>query len=84
VQIDCKSSNYIKVHPGCNDTEILSLVSQANRGLAIGLVPNLTMGGTAGTYFLRNPNRNIIAVFKPLDEEAFAPNNPRGYTGKLG
>ena len=23
-------------------------------------------------------------MFKPIDEEAYAPNNPRGYEGKLG
>ena len=26
--------------------------------------------------------RNVIAMFKPRDEEAFAPNNPRNYIGK--
>lgn len=24
------------------------------------------------------------AIFKPFDEEPFAPNNPKGYIGKLG
>mmetsp|Transcript_10342 Transcript_10342/g.10293 ORF Transcript_10342/g.10293 Transcript_10342/m.10293 type:complete len:431 (+) Transcript_10342:443-1735(+) len=42
------------------------------------------MDGTGGTYFLRNTYRDIRAIFKPLDEEAFAPNNPRGHLGKMG
>ena len=33
---------------------------------------------------MRDSSRRNIAIFKPLDEEAYAPNNPRGYQGKLG
>jgi hypothetical protein len=44
----------------------------------------LTMDGTGGTYMLRDKSHSTVAVFKPLDEEAFAPFNPRGYTGRLG
>jgi len=40
--------------------------------------------GTSGSYFLENTNRNKIAIFKPLDEEPYAPNNPRGMKGVLG
>lgn len=42
------------------------------------------MDGTGGTYFLRDNNKRVAAVFKPVDEEPFAPNNPRGYVGELG
>lgn len=45
--------------------------------------PKLTMDGTGGTYLLYNKHRKCCAVFKPIDEEAFAPCNPRGYDGKL-
>ena len=40
--------------------------------------------GTSGTYKLRDSSRETIALFKPIDEEAFAPNNQKGYTGKFG
>ena len=33
---------------------------------------------------MRNPNKETIALFKPIDEEAFAPNNQKGYRGKFG
>jgi hypothetical protein len=49
-----------------------------------GLVPVLNLSGTSGTYNLRNTNKDIVALFKPIDEEAFAPNNQKGYTGKFG
>ncbi|ETW32399.1 hypothetical protein PFFCH_00180 [Plasmodium falciparum FCH/4] len=41
------------------------------------------MDGTGGTYLLYNAKKKICSVFKPLDEEAFAPFNPRGYEGKM-
>ena len=43
-----------------------------------GIAPALAPSGTGGSYFLRDPDRNIVAVFKPVDEEAYAPHNPRG------
>lgn len=34
---------------------------------------------TGGVYYLRTKTRRIAAVFKPSDEEPFAPNNPKRY-----
>jgi hypothetical protein len=49
-----------------------------------GLAPVLNLNGTSGSYNLRNTNKDTVAIFKPIDEEAFAPNNQKGYTGKFG
>jgi phosphatidylinositol 4-kinase type 2 len=54
------------------------------RGFDRGLKPKLTYDGTSGTYMLRDEDRKIQAVFKPIDEEAFAPNNPRDHIGPFG
>lgn len=51
--------------------------TQARRGLDRGFKPELTLEGTGGTYFLQDAARQKVAVFKPQDEEPFAPNNPR-------
>jgi len=64
--------------------EITDCISQARQGLAIGLTPRLALEGTGGTYFLRNRQKQSVAVFKPEDEEAFMPANPRGYVGHPG
>lgn len=40
--------------------------------------------GSGGVYFIRSTENRMIAVFKPEDEEAFAPNNPKGKTGPFG
>lgn len=45
------------------------------------ITPKLTDSGISGSYFLENVDRNKVAIFKPLDEEPYAPNNPRGYIG---
>lgn len=41
----------------------------------------MTEEGISGSYFLENVNRHRVAIFKPLDEEPYAPNNPKGYVG---
>ena len=54
------------------------------KALSFKIKPILAEFGTSGSYFLENINRNKIAIFKPLDEEPYAPNNPRGMKGDLG
>ena len=54
-------------------------------GFAANLDPSLTLEGTSGTYFLRQSlNKPPVAMFKPIDEEAYAPNNPRDMKGPFG
>jgi hypothetical protein len=61
-----------------------SIIDDVKYGLVQGLVPILILDGTSGTYNLRNTNKDTVALFKPIDEEAFAPNNQKGYTDKFG
>ena len=63
---------------------IKKIVDQVRQWFNAGLRPILTDEGTSGAYELRNPNKRKIAIFKPIDEEPFAPNNPRGNTGPFG
>jgi hypothetical protein len=59
-------------------------MEEVRHGYIEGLIPNLILEGTSGTYSLRNTNKDVVALFKPIDEEAFAPNNKKGYIGKFG
>jgi len=59
-------------------------IEEIRHGFMEGLIPNMLLEGTSGTYSLRNTNKDTVALFKPIDEEAFAPNNQKGYTGKFG
>ena len=63
---------------------IVRTIGEIMKGMALGLSPQLTFDGTAGTYMMRDPNRHTVGIFKPIDEEAYAPNNPRGYVGDFG
>ncbi len=49
------------------------------KGMARGLAPKLCDEGEGGSYVIRGFHGRNIAVFKPEDEEPFAPCNPKGY-----
>lgn len=51
----------------------------AREGLLMGKAPQLSQGGNGGAYFLKGVDGRTAAVFKPADEEPYAPNNPRGH-----
>ena len=68
-----------------NDKKINKLINEVQLGFLNNLKPSANIDeGTSGVYFLKNTNKNIIGIFKPIDEEAFAPNNQKGYIGKFG
>ena len=64
-------------------------LSAITEGFSEGLQPQLTDEGTSGSYILKESagdaeNPNPVAVWKPIDEEPFAPNNPRGMKAPFG
>lgn len=66
------------------DKKTNKLIDSIRIGFLSGLVPVHNLDGTSGTYMLMNPSKQTVAIFKPIDEEAFTPNNPKGYPGKFG
>jgi hypothetical protein len=69
---------------GSAPRKLKSIVQEARRGFALGFKPVLSLDGSAGTYFLHGARKQRVAVFKPADEEPYAPNNPRGYLRQPG
>ncbi len=65
------------------DSKVESCLQRARLSFAQNLGPKLTAEGTSGAYIIKNAT-GPVAVFKPIDEEPFAPNNPRGMTGLFG
>jgi len=69
-------------------------LNAVRQGFETGLIPFLTEEGTSGSYILKNTVDGVldeeaddlqpIAVWKPIDEEPFAPNNPRGMQAPFG
>lgn len=52
------------------------LITEVREGLQVH-DPELCEEGVNGTYFLRNTAGEIIAIFKPRDEEGCSPKNPK-------
>jgi hypothetical protein len=90
LKIDVRDEPYVN-GPGARKAlltttldRIRRLVATVRAGLRAGLAPRLADEGTSGSYFLRDERKAFVAIFKPLDEEAYAPHNPRGFVGNLG
>lgn len=67
-----------------NQVSMERTISLVQSGLNKNINPDKTQFGVSGSYFMRDKMRNLVAIFKPMDEEPFAPNNYKGYKGKFG
>ncbi|KAJ8555879.1 hypothetical protein K7X08_013375 [Anisodus acutangulus] len=58
---------------------ICDMINSACDGLTKGNRPIRSSEGTGGTYFMQDGSGNkYVAIFKPIDEEPLAVNNPQG------
>eukprot|EP00249_Psilotum_nudum_P007466 c20584_g1_i1 orf=556-2388(+) len=63
-------------------SEILrDLLERVRTGLQANRAPVLSSDGSGGVYFMKDEcGLENVAVFKPMDEEPLAVNNPRGFS----
>jgi hypothetical protein len=60
---------------------IRNMVEEVKMGLLGGQAPKIASEGSGGVYFMKDRcGLTNVAVFKPMDEEPMAPNNPRGFS----
>ncbi|CAN6710793.1 unnamed protein product [Malus baccata var. baccata] len=60
-------------------SQIWDMVDDTSDGLDSGSYPIRSMEGTGGAYFMPDSSgQKYVSVFKPIDEEPMAQNNPRG------
>lgn len=64
----------------CSRTK--QLVKDVVKGIKNDVDPKPVQSGLGGAYYFRNINCDYVAIVKPTDEEPFAPNNPKGFTGR--
>lgn len=64
-------------------TKIKRLLRESVKAIEAGVEPVPAGGGLGGAYYFRNRRGESIAIVKPTDEEPFAPNNPKGFVGKI-
>ncbi|CAK7335741.1 unnamed protein product [Dovyalis caffra] len=56
-----------------------NMIDSTFDGLERGNAPIRSSEGTGGTYFMQDPSgQEFVSVFKPVDEEPMAVNNPQG------
>lgn len=75
----------IVVNPKINLFPYLwDMINSTYEGLKTGNSPIRSSEGTGGTYFMQDlTGQKHVSVFKPLDEEPMAVNNPRGLPTSL-
>eukprot|EP00262_Sarcandra_glabra_P017053 TRINITY_DN571_c0_g1_i1.p1 TRINITY_DN571_c0_g1~~TRINITY_DN571_c0_g1_i1.p1 ORF type:complete len:585 (+),score=100.41 TRINITY_DN571_c0_g1_i1:551-2305(+) len=60
-------------------TMVKNLINSTFAGLEKGFSPIVSSEGSGGAYFMQDlSGHNCVSVFKPIDEEPMAVNNPRG------
>jgi hypothetical protein len=67
---------------GSSSSSVKCLVDDVATGIRSGLDPVPIDSGLGGSYYFRNVGGDRVAIVKPTDEEPFAPNNPKGFTGR--
>jgi hypothetical protein len=59
------------------------MVSNALQGAHSRLEPELVKDCSGGTYMIKNSANECVGIFKPVDEEPYAPENPKGLSGDM-
>ena len=60
-----------------DDPEFTEVVRQAEIAIEAGIYPTRIYQGSSGSYFVKNIEGKIVAVFKPKDEEPYGRLNPK-------
>uniref|UniRef100_A0A2P2K4V0 1-phosphatidylinositol 4-kinase n=1 Tax=Rhizophora mucronata TaxID=61149 RepID=A0A2P2K4V0_RHIMU len=62
---------------------VKQLVKEIVMAMRNGVDPIPIYGGLGGVYYFKNCCGDNVAIVKPTDEEPYAPNNPKGFVGKV-
>jgi len=60
-----------------DDPDFTEVVRQAEIAIEAGIYPTRIYQGSSGSYFVKNIEGKIVAVFKPKDEEPYGRLNPK-------
>ncbi|XP_071073254.1 phosphatidylinositol 4-kinase type 2-beta isoform X2 [Dasypus novemcinctus] len=60
-----------------DDPEFADVVLKAEQAIEFGVFPERIPQGSSGSYFVKDPKRKIIGVFKPKSEEPYGHLNPK-------
>ncbi|XP_012592917.1 phosphatidylinositol 4-kinase type 2-beta isoform X2 [Microcebus murinus] len=60
-----------------DDPEFADIILRAEQAIEVGIFPERIFQGSSGSYFVKDPKRKIIGVFKPKSEEPYGQLNPK-------
>lgn len=60
-----------------DDPEFADLILKAEQAIEFGVLPERIFQGSSGSYFVKDPKRRTIGVFKPKSEEPYGHLNPK-------
>lgn len=60
-----------------DDPEFADIVLKAEQAIEFGVFPERISQGSSGSYFVKDPKRKTIGVFKPKSEEPYGQLNPK-------
>lgn len=60
-----------------DDLEFADIIQKAEQANENGVFPERISQGSSGSYFVKDPKRKIIGVFKPKSEEPYGHLNPK-------
>ncbi|XP_025777683.1 phosphatidylinositol 4-kinase type 2-beta [Puma concolor] len=60
-----------------DDPEFADVILKAEQAIEFGVFPERISQGSSGSYFVKDPKRKIIGVFKPKSEEPYGQLNPK-------
>ncbi|GJR02793.1 phosphatidylinositol 4-kinase gamma 7 [Tanacetum coccineum] len=69
--------------PSMQFSSTKQLVHDIIKAIESNIEPVPISSGLGGAYYFKNCDGDNIAIVKPTDEEPFAPNNPKGFVGRL-
>ncbi|XP_043720864.1 phosphatidylinositol 4-kinase gamma 8-like [Telopea speciosissima] len=73
----------VEIVGGSGAPRVRALVVESAIAVASGVELVPVSSGLGGAYYLRSRNGDTIAVAKPIDEEPWAINNPKGFAGRI-
>jgi len=80
IEVKSPTDEFVQLIDGASSPPALQhAVQNAFEGLKKNCSPVLCEEGVGGTYFIHDDKKQVIAVFKPQDEEACSVNNPKGF-----
>lgn len=60
-----------------DDPEFADIILRAEQAIELGVFPQRISQGSSGSYFVKDPKKKIIGVFKPKSEEPYGQLNPK-------